>query len=1586
MPEKTKKELLQELQELKQENETLQSSCQATTAAHRESMEKMRAFAWMLKQKHTAKQSYVPDYGDLSQLNKDGLIKKSINKDQLQDIVSEYLDLLETSAAIYEKNGDYALGIFSSGWCQLMDTASRKLCDTDDNREALESGRWLCHDSCWKDASTKAMREQKPADIACSGGIRLYAVPVMANNEVIGAINFGYGSPPKEEARLNKLSEKYKIPVKDLLEQSKTYNDRPKFVIDYAKNRLQKAAKQIGYLVERQITKEQLLQSEENLRITLNSIGDAVIATDLHERITRMNPESERLCGCQMEEVIGKRLTDVFHIVNAHTGEKADNPVKKVLETSGVVGLANHTKLIANDGNEYQIADSASPIKDKQGNISGVVLVFRDVTEEYTMHEKLQHSHDLMYYIVQHNRSAVAVHDRDLKYIYVSQKYLDDYKVKESEVIGKHHYEVFPDLPQKWREIHQKVLAGEVHCAEDDPFYRADGSVDWTRWECRPWYESDGSIGGIIVYTEVINEHKQREQELTDQKELLSAIYRNAPLVMMVVNAERRIQQVNGFAAQFAGRDAEEMLGLRGGEALRCLHVLDDPKGCGFGAFCQQCVIRNAVLDTLETGKTYLQSEAPYFYQGTDNQIKEMTFLTSTTPIMVKGERMVLVTLMDITKRKQAEMRLKDSEEKHRRLYETMSQGVIYQATDGSIISANPAAERVLGLSLDQMQGKTSMDPRWKMIKEDETKVPGKDHPSMIALRTGEKTGPVIRAVFAPERNEYVWLSITATPLFRPGEDKPFQVYAVFDDITEEKRKEDEIKQQQQLINTTFEKLPIGIAVNTVKPTLKAETINDKFAEIYGVSREALETPDSFWEVVYEDKAFREEIKNRVLSDMESGDPGKMVWEDIPITKNGKVVKYITAQNIPLDDKGLVISTVRDVTERKLAEQAVKESEKRFQKMLSLIPDMISIHDPDMNIVYSNWNGFAAVENDKRKFHTKCYKTYRGLDEICPDCHAKEVFTTKKPYQAEVGLPGGSWVDLRVIPILDKDGEIELFVEWVRDITEEKETEKTKQVLYQVANDILYNFELSDLIKAIERQLSKLVDTTNFYVALYDQENQLFSAPFEKDQKDHIETWEAKGSATGLVIDRKQSVLLKKQDVWRLIESGEIAQTGTMCESWLGVPILNGDAISGVIVIQSYENKEAFNDNTIKIVEYVSNQISLALERTRIFEDLLHAKNKAEESNRLKSAFLANMSHEIRTPMNGIMGFAELLENPQLSHDQQQDYIGIIKKSGVRMLNIINNIVDMARIEAGVMDIDLVETNINEQLEYIDRFFKPQVEAKDLQLNLITKLPDNWPNAITDREKLIAILTNLVKNALKYTKKGSIELGCEIVDTHGRAYLRFYIKDTGIGISKDRQEAIFERFVQADIEDKEAYQGAGLGLAISKAYVEMLGGQIWVESVEGKGSTFYFTIPYQGETEETSLEETFEPEQSETVATKTLKILIVEDDKMSAKLISAYVEALGKEILFAENGSDALETCKQHPDIDLILMDIKMPDMEGDEVTRHIRRFNKNVVIIAQTAKALTGDRAQAMQAGFDDYITKPINRAILLKSIEKIV
>jgi signal transduction histidine kinase len=240
---------------------------------------------------------------------------------------------------------------------------------------------------------------------------------------------------------------------------------------------------------------------------------------------------------------------------------------------------------------------------------------------------------------------------------------------------------------------------------------------------------------------------------------------------------------------------------------------------------------------------------------------------------------------------------------------------------------------------------------------------------------------------------------------------------------------------------------------------------------------------------------------------------------------------------------------------------------------------------------------------------------------------------------------------------------------------------------------------------------------------------------------------------------------------------------------------------------------------------------------------------KAEESDRLKSAFLANMSHEIRTPMNGILGFAELLSQPGLTGETQQNYIRIIEKSGTRMLNIINDIVNISKIEAGLMKVNWQESNINEQIEYIYTFFKPEVEGKGMQISFRNSLPSKESVISTDREKLYAILKNLVKNAIKYSKIGSIEFGYSLRRAHDNLSisleLEFFVKDTGIGIPKDRQDAIFERFIQADITDKNAYQGAGLGLSISKAYVEMLGGKIWVESEPEVGSCFYFTLPYK---------------------------------------------------------------------------------------------------------------------------------------------
>ncbi|WP_228520919.1 CHASE domain-containing protein [Flavobacterium sp. HJJ] len=377
--------------------------------------------------------------------------------------------------------------------------------------------------------------------------------------------------------------------------------------------------------------------------------------------------------------------------------------------------------------------------------------------------------------------------------------------------------------------------------------------------------------------------------------------------------------------------------------------------------------------------------------------------------------------------------------------------------------------------------------------------------------------------------------------------------------------------------------------------------------------------------------------------------------------------------------------------------------------------------------------------------------------------------------------------------------------------------------------------------------------------------------------------------------------------------------------------------------------------------------------------ELQKAKIKAEESDQLKSAFLANMSHEIRTPMNGIMGFAELLKEADLSSEEQKNYLEIIEKSGTRLLNIINDIVDISKIEAGQMNAVFSATNIDELLQYIHTFFKPETQEKGVLLLLKTPLDGDETIIRTDREKLYAILINLVKNAIKFTIKGIIEFGYTEKDDH----IEFFVKDTGIGIPKDRHNAIFERFIQADFNDKMARQGAGLGLSIAKAYVELLGGKIWVESEPEKGSIFYFTIPSMVKLEENYCTEINMPACQFDCEIAKLKILIAEDDKISRLLILKVLNPFGKEIITAKTGVEAVKICRNNPDIDLILMDMQMPQMNGYEATKEIRKFNKKVIIVAQTAFALEGDKEKTIKAGCDGYISKPIKKEELSRLLQ---
>lgn len=383
-------------------------------------------------------------------------------------------------------------------------------------------------------------------------------------------------------------------------------------------------------------------------------------------------------------------------------------------------------------------------------------------------------------------------------------------------------------------------------------------------------------------------------------------------------------------------------------------------------------------------------------------------------------------------------------------------------------------------------------------------------------------------------------------------------------------------------------------------------------------------------------------------------------------------------------------------------------------------------------------------------------------------------------------------------------------------------------------------------------------------------------------------------------------------------------------------------------------------------------------EREEAKQALISAKEKAEESDRLKSAFLANMSHEIRTPMNGILGFAELLKEPKLSGESQQKYIDIIQKSGHRMLNIINDIIDISKIESGQMNVLMSETNVNKHMEYMYTFFKPEMDKKNIQFTYHCAL--NQEDAIiqTDSEKIYAVLTNLIKNAVKFTTNGTISIGYTAKDND----LEFYVKDTGVGINTFQKEIIFERFRQGSESLQRNYEGAGLGLAISKAYIEMLGGKIWVNSEINKGSEFYFTIPYR--TNKKVVLPTAPSTKEESKNQNLLNILIAEDDEASAMYVKTIISKYCKTSIMVESGLDAVKKCQENPNLDLILMDIRMPGLDGYSATKKIREFNTDVIIIAQTAFSFAGDREKALEAGCNDYISKPIRKNDLYDLINK--
>lgn len=966
---------------------------------------------------------------------------------------------------------------------------------------------------------------------------------------------------------------------------------------------------------------------------------------------------------------------------------------------------------------------------------------------------------------------------------------------------------------------------------------------------------------------------------------------------------------------------------------------------------------------------------------------------------------------------------LTNREKSYNSLFNTVSEAIYVQDSQGRFLEINEGALKMYGYPKEYLIGKTP----------EILSAPGKNDMKKIAkfLQKAFKGEPQQFEFWGIRKNGEVFpKEVRLSKGFYLGQEV---IFALALDITKRKQIEE---QQKKLFNELQFLYQLGSAINL------ATTLDEIYEKAMDALLQALKADrvavllfgadDRMHFVAWRglSESYRKAVDGHSPWLRDAQNPQPVYIEDIEQDKSMQqlhaVIKKEGIQSIgffPIVFKGKLIgkfmvyfNTQHSFTEKeynivqsitfhianaivqKQAEEKLKESERKFNAIFNSNPNPMHLVNADFEIVLANTKLLETL-NLRQEDITgkKCYVVYQNRKNVCENCAVRKVFEDKTSfkYENQLTLPNGeiNYFETYAYPIFDEQNNVLYAVESTIDITrrkllEQKLEQQIKEYLALNEEYIAQNEELSEALEKVQESENRLVTFMNAIpdiVCYKDGEGRWLlanKADLELFQLTHVDYV----GKTDLELASFTHEIYKSAFEVCVATDEKVWQNRKISYSIEKIPLVSGGYKTyDVIKIPVFHS-----DGSRKGLAVIGRDIT---ELQKVQADLIKAKDKAQESDRLKSAFLANMSHEIRTPMNGILGFAELLKEPGLSGDEQQNYIRIIEKSGARMLNIINQIIDISKIEAGLTEVIVKEMNINEQIEDIYNFFKPEVEAKGIRFSFKAALPEKEAIIKTDREKVYGVLVNLVKNAIKYSDKGSIEFGYEMVGTESDKFIRFYVKDTGIGIPKERQQAIFDRFVQADIEDKMAMQGAGLGLSISKAYVEMLGGKIWVESTEenrqeGKagGSAFYFTIPYNTVWETKINRETVSYVNKPVHLNKKLKILIVEDDKTSEQLITIVLRQYSKEVITARTGEEAVEMCRSYPDIDLVLMDINLPGLNGYEATRQIRKFNKKVIIIAQTAFGLAGDREKSIEAGCDDYVSKPINKNELLEKIRGLV
>lgn len=1085
-----------------------------------------------------------------------------------------------------------------------------------------------------------------------------------------------------------------------------------------------------------------------------------------------------------------------------------------------------------------------------------------------------------------------------------------------------------------------------------------------------------GSFRNVTEIIRIFNDYELNKRNL-DQ------LHENVPIGLFQTDSSGNIEFVNRWFAR--------MLGQKSGKSLLKTNL---------GDYFIDREQFQSLTEKLKDGERIRETEVRMSHPSKG----EVWAVISIQGIFSNKDKLVNIDgyMYDVSKRKSALVKLKESEQMFRAISQSLNSALYMYDESGKFIYCNPATYEITGFTRDEVLTKRFFDvihPDFRdQIKDRGLKrLEGKNVPKNYELKIITKHG------------QEKWLEIHASRIILKN--KPV-ILGLANDITSRKLALESIQQSEEKYKTLYSFF--RLMADNVPDMIWAKNLNNEYIFANKALCDQLLMAEDVDEPIGKtDTYFAERQRQKHRDNSNWYTFGELCPNSDEIVLQNKRYQtfeefgtvqgqyiYLDVHKAPLvDEHGEIIGTVgsaRNVTQQKLLEEERARDERiknvvyRISNAIRTTKDLNELYTVirlELGNVINTTNLYIALYDPKKDMITLPYfvderDRFSSMPAKNTLTHYliqqdKPMLLKEKDYielteQGKIelrGTPAKVWLGVPLHINDETNGAIVLQNYRDEQAFSHRDLELLEFVSAQISVSINQK-QADDALRENEFTLREIIDNVPMMVFAKDKDQRFVLA--------NRAFAEAYGKRVDEIEGRLQSEIHPVPDEsekFRIDDEQLLTQKTKRIET--EEPFTYADGRAGILRTV----KVPFNTQTDKGIAVLG--VAIDITETKNYEiELKTAKNKAEESDKLKTAFLANMSHEIRTPMNAIIGFSELLNDPDVTMETRREFVGLIADNSKILLNLIEDIIDVAKIEAQQVKIVQSNCQINSILDelknnYVDQLAK--YPHKDIEIRVGKEIESDDFLIISDPLRLRQVLNNLIGNAIKFTDKGVVSFGYQIIDQN---YMEFYVKDTGIGLAKEKMELVFERFRQAEESSTKEYGGTGLGLTISKRLVEMLGGEIRVQSELNKGSHFSFTIPFKPvkESPETKL---FRPQSGkQDWSGKT--ILVAEDESSNFELIKATLHRTNVRLLRAENGKEAVAICKENKDIDLILMDIRMPVMNGYEATRIIKAGNKSMPIISLTAYAMSDDRDKSFNAGCDEYVSKPFNPVDLLNKMSK--